>query len=110
MPWRNVPSEQRVQNLDSLPRLGVVAGRRSLPERLPQERIAFDRPAQAIFVRRDAELVISDKVLFDGGAILQIVIWRVPGQVEASAHDLKYRLFYGYPGNPLIGYDNERVR
>jgi hypothetical protein len=56
----------------------------------------------------DAELVISDKVIFDDGAIQEIIIWRVPGSVRPSMHAFKYRLFYGYPGRRLIGYDNER--
>jgi hypothetical protein len=55
-----------------------------------------------------AELVISDKVIFDDGAIQDIVVWRVPSPVKGSAHGFKYRLFYGFAGRRLIGYDNER--
>jgi hypothetical protein len=56
----------------------------------------------------DAELVISDKVVFDDGAIQEIVIWRVPHPVRPSVHVFKYRLFYGFPEQRLVGYDNER--
>lgn len=56
----------------------------------------------------DARLVIRDRRIFDDGAILEVVIWQVPGSVPGSDHDFKYRLFYGSPGNRLIGYDNER--
>ncbi|MEJ0069492.1 MAG: DUF6516 family protein [Pseudomonadota bacterium] len=56
----------------------------------------------------DAELVIADKVVFDDGAIQEIVIWRLPAPIPPSSHGFKYRLFYGYPGRRLIGYDNER--
>jgi hypothetical protein len=28
--------------------------------------------------------------------------------VPGSAHDYKYSLFYGYPGQRVVGYDNER--
>ncbi len=56
----------------------------------------------------NAELVISDKVVFDDGAIQHIVVWRVPAPVKGSAHGFKYRLFYGVAGRRLIGYDNER--
>jgi Family of unknown function (DUF6516) len=42
------------------------------------------------------------------GWILEMTIWRVPKPVEGSAHDLKYSLFYGRPGERFIGYDNER--
>ena len=37
-----------------------------------------------------------------------MVIWRVPSPVPASGHDLKYSLYYGYPGTREVGYDNER--
>jgi hypothetical protein len=56
----------------------------------------------------DAELVISDKVVFADGAIQEIIIWRVPGPVRPSVPRFKYRLFYGFPGRRLVGYDNER--
>ena len=56
----------------------------------------------------DAELVISDKVVFDDGAIQEIVIWWVPKAVPPSEHPFKYRLFYGQPCHRMVGYDNER--
>jgi hypothetical protein len=28
--------------------------------------------------------------------------------VAGSAHAFKYSLFYGYPGQRIVGYDNER--
>lgn len=39
---------------------------------------------------------------------MEMTIWQVPEPVAASAHQLKYSLFYGYPGKRVIGYDNER--
>jgi hypothetical protein len=56
----------------------------------------------------DAEIVIADKVVFDDGAIQEIVVWRVPAPVPPSSHSFKYRLFYGFTGRRLVGYDNER--
>jgi hypothetical protein len=56
----------------------------------------------------DAELVIADKVIFDDGAIQEMVVWRVPAPVPPSSHGFKYRLFYGVAGRRLVGYDNER--
>lgn len=47
---------------------------------------------------------------FDDGAIVEMVIWEVPEPVEGSLHRYKYRLFYGYPGNRIVGYDNERPK
>ena len=55
-----------------------------------------------------AELVIADKVVFDDGAIQEMVVWRVPAPVPPSSHVFKYRMFYGFPGRRLVGYDNER--
>ena len=56
----------------------------------------------------NAELVIADKVVFDDGAIQEMVVWRVPAPVPPSSHGFKYRLFYGFAGQRLVGYDNER--
>ncbi len=55
-----------------------------------------------------AELVIRERMIFEDGAILEVKVWRVPTPVPPSAHDLKYSLFYGRPGERLVAYDNER--
>ncbi len=55
-----------------------------------------------------AEPIFSDRMEYPDGAIVELTIWRVPTPVVGSTHDLKYSLFYGYPGQRLIGYDNER--
>jgi hypothetical protein len=55
-----------------------------------------------------AELLIRERMLFADGAILEIKVWRVPAPVPPSRHELKYSLFYGYPGKRLVAYDNER--
>lgn len=47
---------------------------------------------------------------FDDGAILEMVIWDLPAPVEGCSHSYKYRLFYGYAGNRVVGYDNERPK
>lgn len=44
---------------------------------------------------------------YDDGATIEMVIWEVPDAVAGSAHRYKYRLYYGYPGQRLVGYDNE---
>jgi len=54
-----------------------------------------------------AELVIRERIVFGDGAILEIKVWRVPVQVPASRHFLKYSLVYRMPGQRLVGYDNE---
>lgn len=55
-----------------------------------------------------ATLVYQASRAYDDGAIMEIRVWRVPLSVPGSAHEFKYRLFYGYPGRRVIGYDNER--
>lgn len=54
-----------------------------------------------------AILVFSDKQVLPDGAIIEMVIWQVPGAVPGSRHRLKYRLYYGFPGRRVVGYDNE---
>jgi hypothetical protein len=53
-----------------------------------------------------ARLLFQQRIDYDDGAIVEMVLWRVP--VSPSAHSLKYSLFYGRPGIREIGYDNER--
>jgi len=55
----------------------------------------------------DAELIFHQRVDYDDGAIVEMVLWRVPTAVPPSTHGLKYRLFYGRPGVRDVGYDNE---
>jgi hypothetical protein len=49
-----------------------------------------------------------DRGEYPDGAIVEMTIWTVPEPVRGSAHTFKYSLFYGYPGERLVGYDNER--
>jgi len=55
----------------------------------------------------DAVLLESPKLLLDSGAIVQLKIWRLPEPTEEGPHGLKYSLYYGRPGERIIGYDNE---
>lgn len=54
-----------------------------------------------------ATRVFHQKYLMRDGAIVEMTIWRVPAPVRGSRHELKYRLFYGFPGTRIVGYDNE---
>ena len=56
----------------------------------------------------DAELLYYQRIDYDDGAIVEMVLWRVPSPVPPSTHGLKYSLFYGRPGVREVGYDNER--
>jgi hypothetical protein len=45
-----------------------------------------------------AELLFHQRIDYDDGAIVEMVLWRVPSPVPPSVHGLKYSLFYGRPG------------
>ncbi|MGB0847079.1 MAG: toxin-antitoxin system TumE family protein [Thiolinea sp.] len=55
-----------------------------------------------------AELIFRRRRELADGAIIEGVVWKLPEPVEASEHLYKYRLFYGYPGQRVIRYDNGR--
>ena len=55
-----------------------------------------------------AELLFHQRIDYDDGAIVEMVLWRVSLPVPPSTHGLKYSLFYGRPGVREVGYDNER--
>ena len=48
------------------------------------------------------------RIDYDDGGIVEMVIWRVPSPVPPTAHGLKYSLYYGRRGRREVGYDNER--
>lgn len=47
---------------------------------------------------------------FDDGAILEAIVWKLARPIAGSTHPYKYRLFYGYAGERVICYDNERPK
>jgi hypothetical protein len=53
-------------------------------------------------------LLYHYKRIYDDGAIVEAKVWTLERPVAGSAHRHKYRLFYGFPGRRLVGYDNER--
>ena len=55
-----------------------------------------------------AELLFHQRIDYDDGAIVEMILWRVPLPVPPSTHGLKYSLFYGRSGVREVGYDNER--
>ncbi|OLP61718.1 hypothetical protein BJF93_08125 [Xaviernesmea oryzae] len=57
-----------------------------------------------------AEMVHRSKSVLSDGAIIEMVIWRVPEPVAGSLHSFKYRLFYGRDGVRIVGFDNERQK
>jgi hypothetical protein len=57
-----------------------------------------------------AELLQRQKSVLIDGAILEMVVWRVPQPVEGCVHNYKYRLYFGRDGERIVGYDNERPK
>jgi hypothetical protein len=55
-----------------------------------------------------AELLFHQRIYYDDGAMVEMVLWRVPASVPPSTHRLKYSLHYGRSGVREVGYDNER--
>ncbi|MGN7291692.1 toxin-antitoxin system TumE family protein [Rhizobium sp. SAFR-030] len=56
----------------------------------------------------DADLLYRTKAVLSDGAIIEMVVWRLPSPVLGSSHLFKYSLFYGFKGQRIVGYDNER--
>ena len=57
-----------------------------------------------------AVLLMKSKQVLADGAILEMVLWRLPEPVSGSRHMYKYRLYYGRNGVRIVGYDNERLK
>ena len=55
-----------------------------------------------------ARLILRSKRVYADGAILEMVIWKLPEADAERPHGLKYRLYYGVGGASLVRYDNER--
>jgi hypothetical protein len=55
-----------------------------------------------------AILIQNRRLHLRDGTIVQIKIWKLPTAIEERPHGLKYSLFYGRPGERMVGYDNER--
>lgn len=58
-------------------------------------------------VNMKADLIYRFEQDFDDGAMVRMVIWKVPDQVAFSDHSFKYRLVYLEEGKRVIGFDNE---
>jgi len=40
-----------------------------------------------------AKLLFRQRIDYDDGAVVEMLLWRVPSPVAPSLHDLKYSLF-----------------
>jgi hypothetical protein len=55
-----------------------------------------------------AQLITRTKSITTDGAILEVVIWRVPKPVPPTEHGYKYSAVYIVNGVRIVGFDNER--
>ena len=55
-----------------------------------------------------AELITRFKNITPEGAILELVVWKVPAPVPPTEHGYKYRAVYVVGGVRVVGFDNER--
>jgi hypothetical protein len=55
-----------------------------------------------------AALIQNRRLHLRDGTIIQIRIWKLPIGNAERPHGSKYSLFYGRPGERIVGYDNER--
>ena len=55
-----------------------------------------------------AVLIERSETVLPDGAIVEIIVWKVPEPVLGSKHLFKYRLFHGKDRRRIVGFDNER--
>jgi hypothetical protein len=55
-----------------------------------------------------AVLIEDIKLTLEDGEIVQIKVWKLDHVTAERPHGLKYSLFYGRPGERIVGHDNER--
>jgi Family of unknown function (DUF6516) len=55
-----------------------------------------------------ARLVTRFKDITAEGAILEVVIWKVPKRVPPTDHGCKYSAVFVVNGRRIVGFDNER--
>lgn len=61
-----------------------------------------------IIANMPAQLITRFKDITADGAILEVVVWRVPTPVPPTEHGYKYSAVYVVDGVRVVGFDNER--
>ncbi|MCK8781769.1 DUF6516 family protein [Rhizobium sp. NTR19] len=64
-------------------------------------------PYAILYIMAPALLILDRKLLLNDGRIIQMKVWRLPEASPERPHGLKYSLFFGRPGQRIVGYDNE---
>jgi hypothetical protein len=62
----------------------------------------------AIIPSMPAELITKLKDITPDGAIIEVVVWKVPAPVPPAEHSYKYSAVYVVDGTRVVGFDNER--
>ena len=57
-----------------------------------------------------AELLLDERHVLSDTAFAELVVWRVPTPVRASAHRFRYRLALVVDGECVLRYDNEAAK
>ncbi len=60
-----------------------------------------------IIANMSAQLITRFKNITTDGAILEVVVWKVPTPVPPTEHGYKYRAAYVVDGIRVVGFDNE---
>lgn len=55
-----------------------------------------------------AQLITRFEDVTPEGAILEVVVWKVPAPVPPTEHGYKYSAVYVLDGIRVVGFDNER--
>jgi len=61
-----------------------------------------------IIANTTAQLITRFKNITSEGAILEVVVWKVPAPVPPTEHGYKYSAVYVVDGVRVVGFDNER--
>ena len=61
-----------------------------------------------IIANMPTQLITRFKNITGDGAILEVVIWKVPTPVPPTEHGYKYSAVYVVDGVRVVGFDNER--
>ncbi len=56
----------------------------------------------------EAALLIRERIVYEDGCLVEMVVWRLPTPAPPSSRWFKYRLVYVVGGQRVLGYDNER--
>ena len=73
-----------------------------------QEAILTEQVHVVTIANMPAQLITRFKDVTSDGAILEVVIWKVPRPVPPTEHGYKYSAVYVVEGVRVVGFDNER--